>query len=139
MWALGFLRDQKAVEPLLRLWDKGLLRTDVALALGFQRDTRALRQIMAACEDCLATAQTNGNWDEQESLMRACVVALGQLRDPAAVALLKKMLEAGPQRTKAGNTYLVADESAQALLSFGFRVAGDRTKGGYRIVAEPTE
>jgi len=137
VWALSLLKDERAVEPLLRVWNKGLLRAEVAAALGFQQDRRAVRPIMGALESCLAEAQRTADWNRQDSLMIACAHALGQLRDPEAIALLKVALQAGPQRTKAGQSYLVAYAAAGALHSFGFLTEEDRAKGGYHIVAAP--
>lgn len=137
VWALGLLKDQTAVEPLLRVWNKGLFRAEVAGALGFQQDRGAVRPIMAALEGCLAEAQRTGAWNHQERLMHACATALGQLRDREAIAVLKTALQAGPQRTKTGESYLVAEAAAGALRAFGFRIDGDTAKGGYHIVAAP--
>jgi hypothetical protein len=43
-------------------------------------------------------------------------------------------LNSGPQTTKAGKEYLLAEEAARALRSQGVEVAGDREKGGYRVI-----
>jgi HEAT repeats/PBS lyase HEAT-like repeat len=140
VWALELLKDERAVEPLLSVWNKGLFRQEVAAALGFQRDKRAVRPLVAALEGCLAEAKRTGNWNNQEGLMVACAQALGQLRDPEAIAVLKIALEAGPQPTKklpAGQSYRVAEAAGGALRNFGFRIEGDMDKGGYHIVADP--
>jgi len=69
--------------------------------------------------------------------MLACAHALGQLHDPEAIAVLKVALEAGPQRTKVGHAYFVAEAAAGALRRFGFRIEGDTVKGGYHIAGAP--
>lgn len=142
VWALGLLKDQTAVEPLLRVWNKGLWRASVATALGFQQDRRAVHPLMAGLESCLAEAQRTGNWDNEYNLMQACIMALGHLGDRQAIPVLETALQAGPQRTKKtsehGQTYLVAEAAAGVLRTFGFHIDGDRVKGGYKITAVPS-
>ncbi len=137
VWSLSFLKDPRAVEPLLRVWNKGRWSADVAVALGFQEDRRAVRPIMAALEGGLAEAQRTGDWNHQNQLMLACAGALGRLRDREAIPVLKAALQAGPQRNKVGQSYLLAEAAAEALRGFGFRIDGDRAKGEYHIVAAP--
>jgi len=141
VWALGLLKDHRAVGPLLRLWDKGEFRREIAMALGAIGDKRAVQPIMNALDQCVDEAHENGNWHQQDMTMLRYIGALKGLGDPKAISPLKRLLGAGahPQRTKVGAKYLLADAAAEALRSFGFQVEGDIDEGGYRIVAEPDE
>jgi len=140
VWALGYHRDKRAVDPLLRLWDEGEFRREIAMALGLIGDKRAVHPIMTALDECVGKAKETGNWHQQDMTMLSYVGALKGLGDPGAIPVLKSLLEAGPnpQRTKVGAKYMLADEAAGALRSFGFQVEGDINEGGYRIVAEPS-
>ncbi|MHC4166086.1 MAG: HEAT repeat domain-containing protein [Planctomycetota bacterium] len=134
--ALGFLKDQRAVEPLLRHWKKDVIRrSELAWALGHIGDRRATIPIMIALEECINRAQKADNWDVNSWDMRVYAGALGQIGDNRAVPLLRRMLLAGPQRTKAPTRrYWVAEAAARALRSLGVEVTGDMDKGNYQIV-----
>jgi HEAT repeat protein len=136
--SLGRLKDIAATEPLLELWHKGQIvsRTSIASALGQIGEKRAAEPIMAALEECVSKAQQTGNWDMNSwAVMRVYAGALGKIGDPRAIPLLKKMLDAPPQRTKAPTPlYLIADAAARALRSLGLEVTGDREKGGYKLI-----
>lgn len=136
--SLGRLKDIAAIQPLLELWHKGQIvsRTSIASALGQIGDKRVVEPIMAALEECVSKAQQTGNWDMNSwAAMRVYAGALGKIGDPQAIGLLKKMLDAPPQRTKAPTPlYLIADAAARALRSLGLEVTGDREKGGYKLV-----
>ncbi|MHC4282743.1 MAG: HEAT repeat domain-containing protein, partial [Planctomycetota bacterium] len=135
--SLGRLKDIAATEPLMEMWHKGQVvsRTSIASALGQIGEKRAAEPIMAALEECVSKAQQTGNWDMNSWAMRVYAGALGQIGDPQAIGLLKKMLDAPHQRTKALKpVYLVADAAARALRSLGLEVTGDREKGGYKLV-----
>jgi HEAT repeat protein len=136
--SLGRLKDIAAIQPLMELWHKGQIvsRTSIASALGQIGDKRAAEPIMAALEECVSKAQQTGNWDMNSwAAMRVYAGALGKIGDPQAIGLLKKMLDAPPQRTKAPTPlYLIADAAARALRSLGLEVTGDREKGGYKLV-----
>ena len=137
VWSLGLLKDTKATESLLDLWQKQDIsdKPMIASALGQIGDKRASAPIMAALEECVSQAQQTGNWDMNSWAMRVYAGALGQIGDPGAVPLLKKMLIAGPQKTKASKPlYFVAEEAAKALRSLGLEVTGDREKGGYKVI-----
>jgi len=138
VWALGLLRDHRAAGPLLRLWDKGEFRREIAMALGAIGDKRAVQPIMNALDQCVDDAHDTGNWHQQDMTMLRYIGALKELGDPTAIPLLKRLLEAGPhpQRTKVGAKYMLAEEAADALRSFGFHVEGDIDEGGYRILTE---
>jgi beta-lactamase regulating signal transducer with metallopeptidase domain/HEAT repeat protein len=142
--ALGRFRDPRIVESLLRLWNQGRFRSEVASALGHQGDQRAVAPLMAACGEALDDAKKTGDWNKQFALMRNSAWALGALGDPAAVPLLKKMLEAEPamdldKDMSEKKFYGVADNAAASLRKFGYQVKGDMFKGGYRILAEPAD
>lgn len=134
--SLGLLKDRRAVGPLLDHWNRDLVRrSDLAWALGQIGDRRATTPIMAALEECIAQAQKTDNWDMNSWDMRVYAGALGQIGDLRAVPLLKKMLHAGPQMTKASTRqYHVAETAAMALRSLGLKVTGDMEKGEYRVV-----
>jgi hypothetical protein len=134
--SLGLLADRRAVEPLLDLWNRQNTdaRTELAWALGLIRDRRAAKPVMAALEEVVSSAQKAGNWDMNSWAMRVYAGALGQIGDPQAIPLLKKMLNAGPQRTKGTPKYLVAEEAAEALRLLGLEVTGEAEKGGYQVV-----
>jgi HEAT repeat protein len=137
LWALGYHEDNRATDPLLRLWDKGEFRREIAMAFGLIGDKRAVQPIMTALDECIGEAKETGSWHQQDMTMLRYVEALKGLGDPRAIPLLKSLLEAGPQRTKVGAKYTLAEEAANALRSCGVQVEGDIDKGGYRIVAEP--
>jgi len=134
--SLGLLADQRAVEPLLDLWNRQdkITRTELAWALGLIRDRRAAKPIMAALEESVSFAQKTGNWDMNSWALRVYAGALGQIGDPQAIPLLKKMLNAGPQRTKGTPKYLVAEAAAEALRLLGLEVTGDAEQGGYQVI-----
>jgi HEAT repeat protein len=135
--SLGLLKDSAATEPLLELWHKGRVvsGTSIASALGQIGDKRAAEPIIAALEGCVSKAQQTGNWDTNSWAMREYAYALGQIGDPQAIGLLKKMLDAPHQRTKSPTPiYLVADAAAWALRKLDLEVTGDREKGGYKLV-----
>jgi HEAT repeat protein len=90
---------------------------------------------MVALEEYVSEARQTGNWDRNSWAMRVYAGALGQIGDQQAIPLLKKMLDAPPQRTKAPTPkYLVADTAARALRSLDLEVTGDVEKGGYKLV-----
>jgi beta-lactamase regulating signal transducer with metallopeptidase domain/HEAT repeat protein len=142
-WLARF-HDPRVVDALLRLWDEGRYRVQIAWALGELGDPRAVGRIMAACEEAFDKAQKSVNWNEQFLLMFNGSQALGELGDPTAIPLLKKMLAAGPgmdldQNMAEKKYYGVADNAAAALRKFGYKIEGDLQKGGYHITAEPAE
>jgi HEAT repeat protein len=131
---LGEIRDSRAVEPLLVLFDKNKessisWRAAIATALGFICDKRAVEPLIFELDACLGRAQESGEWDADGLDMRAYAGALGRLGDSRALPVLKRALNAGPQKTKGGVLqYLVADEAARALRSLGVQVEGkDKT------------
>jgi HEAT repeat protein len=137
VWSLGLLKDRAATEPLLELWHKEQVvsRTSIASALGQIGAKCAVKPIMVALEEYVSLARQTGNWDRNSWAMRVYAGALGQIGDTQAIPLLKKMLDAPPQKTKALKPkYLVADEAARALRSLGLEVIGDMEKGGYKLV-----
>ncbi|MHC4544128.1 MAG: HEAT repeat domain-containing protein [Planctomycetota bacterium] len=137
VWSLGLLRDTAATEPLLELWHKEQVdsRTLIASALGQIGAKRAAKPIVVALEEYVSRARQTGNWDMNSWAMRVYAGALGQIGDKQAIPLLKKMLDAPHQRTKALTPkYLVADAAARALRSLGLEVMGDVEQGGYKLV-----
>lgn len=137
VWALTPLADHRAADRLLRLWDEGECRRQVAVALGAIGDKRAVQPVMVALKECADSAQSTGNWNRSAFTMRSYASALGELGDSRAIPLLKDLLECGPQRTKVGESYLLAEAAADALRDLGCQVEGDREEGGYRVVSEP--
>jgi HEAT repeat protein len=138
--SLGQLRDSRATEPLLELWNRKetVDKRRVASALGNIGDKRAAEPIIAALEECVSQAEQTSNWDTNSWAMRLYAGALGQLGDARAIPVLKRMLQAGPQRTKAGPPkYMVAEAAAQAFRSLGLKVEGK--DGRYRVISEPAE
>lgn len=137
VWSLGLLKDSAATEPLLELWHKEQVvsRTSIASALGQIGDKRAAKPIMVALEEYVSEARQKGNWDMNSWAMCVYADALGQIGDTKAIPLLKKMLDAPAQKTKAPTPkYLVAGAAARALRSLGLEVTGDVEKGGYKLV-----
>ncbi|MHC4863618.1 MAG: M56 family metallopeptidase [Planctomycetota bacterium] len=143
VWSLGMLADRRAVEPLLNLWGKQTIgKSDLAWALGHIGDKRAAEPIIAALAECVSQAEQKGNWDTNSWAMRVYAGALGQIGDSRAIPVLKRALQAGPQRTKAGPPkYLVAEAVARALRSLGLKVEAQEKEGDYQIigVAPPAE
>ncbi|MBN2577404.1 MAG: HEAT repeat domain-containing protein [Pirellulales bacterium] len=128
--------SKKAVEPLLHVWNQGILRDLVVLALVAQNEKQAFQPLMTMTEEWLSEAEKTGDWNRKDRVF-SYIRALNQMGDPRAIPLLKKLLKAGPQYYKDGEDYSVAEAAAEALRKFGYRVEGDRIKGGYRILAEP--
>lgn len=120
---LGDMKDTRAVAPLLVLLHQSRTSnirhtTAIAIALGRIGDKRAVEPIISELDTCIARATETGNWDEDNgSVMISCARGLGLLNDIRAIPVLRKALKAGPQRTKAGEQYLVAEEAARALRS----------------------
>lgn len=132
---LGDVRDTRAVEPLLDLFRKN--RTSsigwtyaIATALGLIGDKRAVEPIISELDRSLTYAHSSGDWDAEGHGMQEYTKALGRLGDKRAVPTLKRALDAGPQTTKAGKTYLVAEQAAQALRSLGADVTVNKKRGG---------
>ncbi len=139
--ALGTIADPRAADALLALWDKqdNNLRAELAWALAATGDRRAVEPIMAALQECLASARLTESWTGDSYLMMRYAQALGQLGDARAIPLLQEALRAGPQKVKGGpGLYVVAEAAAGALRRFGFQIAGDREKG-YQIAEGPAQ
>ena len=109
---------------------------NVISILGAIKDQRAVEPIIDEFDKTLAQAEQSNKWNRANKLaMIEYARALGTLGDKRAIPVLKKALNAGPQRTKAPEPqYLIAEEAARALRSLGLEVTGDREKGGYKLV-----
>jgi beta-lactamase regulating signal transducer with metallopeptidase domain/TolA-binding protein len=130
--ALGAFADPRAADPLLALWNKAedVIRPQLAWALATIGDRRAVEPIMGALQERLSSAKQAGSWEADSWLMRRYAEALGQLRDARAIPLLKELLRAAPQKTKADRDIsLMAEAVAGALRRFGYQVTGDQEKG----------
>lgn len=79
---LGLIKDKRAVEPMIELYNRGEARKDVVWSLGVIGDKRAF--------DVLMDGLKNGD----NILKSYCVIALGGIKDERAVPILIEMLEA---------------------------------------------
>jgi HEAT repeat protein len=140
---LGQIRDSRAVEPLLDLFEKNkraAIRwtSTIATAFGSIGDKRAVEPLITELDRCLTYAESRNDWDANNLEMRGYAGALGRIGDTRAIAVLKKALNAGPQTTKAGKKYLIAEEATQALRSLGqvaAKVTGHVVSPGGRRLA----
>ncbi|MHC4743588.1 MAG: HEAT repeat domain-containing protein [Planctomycetota bacterium] len=138
--ALGRIGEKKAVEPLIELFDKNKTASvrwtsAIAAALGSIGDKRAVEPLILELDATLKRAADSDNWDAENEEMRTYAETLGRLGDKRAIEVLTKALRAGPQTTKPGKRYVIAEEAAEALQSLGVKVEGEN--GNYRIVDRP--
>jgi hypothetical protein len=130
--------DSRAVPLLLAAWERGYDRGTIAAVLAKQADPRAVSPIAAECRRWFHEASGTGNWNHRQCLIRTYVDALSTLHDPAAIPTLREMLRSGPvECDKGGKQYIVAESAATAMRKFGFRIEGEPSLTGFRIVTNP--